>query len=118
VQARATDADWRAVLGVAAALALIGCATPDNRTPQERSADEAIVRRIEAALAADPYLDSDHVTVEVRRGVARLSGEVADNVDLRSVLSISSAVAGVRSVDDQLEIFDFGTEGGGESPTH
>jgi osmotically-inducible protein OsmY len=107
-----------AALVLAVALATIGCATPDHRTPQERAADQAIVRRVEAALKADPYLDADHVTVEVRWGVARLSGEVGDDSDLRSVLRICSAVSGVRGIDDQLEIIDFSQEGGGESPTH
>jgi osmotically-inducible protein OsmY len=109
----------RAALAAALTVAVIGCATPDNRTPQERAADQAIVRQIEAALIADPHLDSDHVTVEVTRGVVRLSGLVGDDVDLRRVLRICSAVPGVRGVNDQLEIIDFSGPGsGGEGPTH
>lgn len=106
----------RGALAAAITLAVTGCATLDNRTPQERAADQAIVRRIEAALIADPYLDADHVTVEVSGGVARLSGFVGDDMDLKSVLRICWAVPGVRSVDDQLEIFDFGEPGGAEGP--
>jgi osmotically-inducible protein OsmY len=107
----------RAALVVAITLAVTGCATPDNRTPQERAADQAIARRIEAALIADPYLDADHVTVEVTGGVARVSGVVGDDMDLKSVLRICWAVPGVRDVDDQVEIFDFGEPGGAEGPT-
>jgi len=104
-------------LAVAVTFAAIGCATPDNRTPQERAADQAIVRRIEAALTADPYIDADHVSVEVMRGVVLLSGKVGDDVDLRRVIRICWAVPGVRSVDDQLEMLEFGEPGGAEGPT-
>jgi osmotically-inducible protein OsmY len=49
----------------------------------------------------------------------RLSGLVGDDVDLRRVLRICSAVPGVRGVNDQLEIIDFSGPGtGGEGPTH
>ena len=53
---------------VAAFLATAGCSTTDNRTFQERTADEAIGQRVEAALIAAPDLDADHVMV---RGHAR-----------------------------------------------
>jgi hypothetical protein len=105
-------------LAVAAAFALIGCATPDRPASAVGADDQAMVRKVESALNADRYLDTDHVTVRVSRGVVRLSGQVADDEDLRSVLRICWAVPGVRSVDDQLEIIDFGQEGGGENPTH
>ena len=108
----------RAALAAAIALVVVGCATPDHRTPQERAADRALGRRVEAALQAAPYLDADNVTVEVRRGDVTLSGKVGDDVDLRTALRICSAVPGVRSVDDQLEIMTFDLPGGSEGPTH
>jgi hypothetical protein len=106
------------VLAVAAAFVIIGCATPDRPTPGVSADDRGLVRNVESALNADRYLDTDHVTVRVSRGVVRLSGQVADDEDLRSVLRICWAVPGVRGVDDQLEIIDFGQDGGGENPTH
>ncbi len=106
----------RAALAAAVALLVVGCATPDDRTPQERAADEALGRQVEAALQAAPYLDADHVTVEVRRGVARLTGLVADDEDLRTTLRVCSAVPGVRTVDDRLEIMDFSQPGGSDGP--
>jgi osmotically-inducible protein OsmY len=95
---------------VAAALGLAACAvplTPDTRTPQERANDRAIVAKVQTALSADPYLDTDHLTVSARQGVVRLSGLVGDDRDLRAVLRIANAVPGVRGVDDELEIYDF-----------
>ncbi len=116
IRCRLVPRRLRVALAVAVTLAVIGCATPDNRTPQERAADQAIVRRIEVALSADPYVDADNVTVEVARGAVLLSGRVGDDVDLRRVIQICWAVPGVRSVDDQLEMLDFGEPGGAEGP--
>ncbi len=101
------------------ALALAACAAPDNRTQSERAADEALARRVEAALVADRYLDADHVEVAVKRGVVLVSGLVADDVELRGVLRICYAVPGVRDVEDQIQIFDFiHDSGGAESHLH
>ncbi len=105
----------RAAIAAVAFVVAAGAA-PDDRTPQERAADEAIGRRVEAALNADPYVNSDYVTVEVRRGVARLTGLVADDEDLRTTLRVCSAVPGIRTVDDRLEIMDFSQPGGSDGP--
>ena len=98
---------------VLAVALVVACATPDTRTAPERAADRVIVSKVEAALAADPYLDTDHMTVSATRGVVRLSGLVADALDLQQVLRICAAVPGVRRVDDQLEVIDFGRGGHG-----
>jgi osmotically-inducible protein OsmY len=101
----------RVAAALAATLGLIACSTPDTRTPQERAADRALAARVEAALSADPYTYAGHVDVDAERGVIRLSGQVGDDAELRKVLRICSAVPGVRRVDDELEIIEFGRNG-------
>jgi len=93
---------------VVAAVSVIACSTTDARTSQERTADRAIAQRVMVALQSDPYLDADHVDVDARGGTVRLSGKVGADDDLRKVLRIAQAVPGVRRVDDELEIEDFG----------
>jgi osmotically-inducible protein OsmY len=93
---------------VTAALSVIACSTTDARTSQERTADRAIAQRVMVALQSDPYLDADHVDVDARGGTVRLSGKVGADHDLRQALRIAQAVPGVRRVDDELEIEDFG----------
>jgi osmotically-inducible protein OsmY len=102
-----------AAVVLAAALAVFGCSTPDTRTGEERAADRALADRVVAALKADSYAYAEHVTVDANRGVVRLTGQVADDSALRDALRISSAVPGVRRVDDQLEIIDLGRAGRG-----
>ena len=98
----------RAAGTCAAALALTGCATPDRRTDEERMADQAVARRVQVALAGDRYLDAGHIDVQANRGVVRLSGMVAADIDQREALRVSASVPGVRAVIDDLELYDFG----------
>jgi osmotically-inducible protein OsmY len=100
-----------AAMALAVALVVAACSTPVARTPPERAADRALVKQVEAAMANDPYVDTDHVSVEARRGIVRLKGLVGTDWDLRRVLQIASAVPGVVRVDDDLEIMDFGRSG-------
>ncbi len=105
--------DFSKLLGklvVAVLLATAGCATVDDRTFQERAADQLIGQRVAAALIAESGLDADHVKVEVIRGVVFVSGLVGDADDLRNVLRVCYSVPGVLRVDDELEIFDFGQD--------
>lgn len=100
-----------AAMVLAAALGVAACSTPVARTPAERAADRALVKRVEAAMINDPYVDADHVSVDARRGIVRLQGLVGTDWDLRRVLQIASSVPGVVRVDDDLEIMDFGRSG-------
>jgi osmotically-inducible protein OsmY len=104
---------WRAraargAVALAAVVGLLSCSTPDTRTEAERAADRALVKNVELALRNERYVDADHIDVDVDRGIVRLSGKVGSDSDLREVLRVAAAVPGVRRVDDQLEIMDFG----------
>lgn len=99
---------FRAALTLAAALVLLACSTTAPRTPAERASDRALVKQVEAAIANDPYVDTDHVYVDARRGIVQLKGLVETDWDQRRVLRIASAVPGVARIDDDLEINEFG----------
>ncbi|MBV8210173.1 MAG: BON domain-containing protein [Burkholderiaceae bacterium] len=101
----------RWALRAAIVLGLVACSTPDSRTEQERAADRALTEKVVLALLDDRYLDADHIEVEARRGIVRLSGKVGAGSELRGAVRIAAGVAGVRRVDDELEIMDFGRFG-------
>jgi osmotically-inducible protein OsmY len=98
----------RAAAIFSVALGAAACASPDRRTDEERVADRAVAQRVHAELAADRYLDADHIEVQANRGVIHLSGLVAADTDQREALRVSAAVPGVHNVVDDLEIYDFG----------
>ena len=101
----------RAAAAPVMAFCVVSCSTPDTRTEPEQAADRALVNQVMFALLKDRYLDADHIDVDANRGVVRLSGKVGTDSDLRGALRIAAAVPGVRRVDDELEIMDFGRLG-------
>jgi osmotically-inducible protein OsmY len=68
------------------------------------AADARLQVQVEAALAADAYFNSEHVSVTVRNGVATLHGIIFDDWDLRNAIRISRRIPGVRRVVNDLEI--------------
>lgn len=72
-----------------------------------RLADEQLRQQVEAALAANRSVVSDHFTVQVRNGVAILSGATFDDWDIRLARRIVRRVPGVKRVDTMhLDIHD------------
>jgi hyperosmotically inducible protein len=75
----------------------------------ERSAgtvvdDTVITAKVKTALAADPVVAAHQVNVETRDGVVQLAGFV-DQADQKSkATELTRRVAGVKSVDNQLEV--------------
>ncbi len=67
-------------------------------------ADARLQRQVETALAADAYVNSEHITVTVMNGVATLHGIVYEDWDLRNAIRLSRRIPGVRRVVNDLEI--------------
>lgn len=74
----------------------------------QHASDQDIRTRVRAALDSAPYLYAEHITVTSKDGVVTLNGLVGSEWDLRDAIKVSSRVDGVRRVDDDLEIWDFG----------
>ena len=66
--------------------------------------DEELMKRVKAALHADPYFYDEHVTVSVEQGVVVLRGFVFSDWDLRDAIRIAGKAAGDRRVVDNLSI--------------
>jgi osmotically-inducible protein OsmY len=83
-----------------------------KKVPKSLS-DRDVTTRVEMALDSDPYVYAEHVAVTTADGVVTLHGLVGDEWDLRRAIGVTSRVAGVKRVVDELEIWDFG--GGGRN---
>ncbi|HEY2020339.1 BON domain-containing protein [Paraburkholderia sp.] len=66
--------------------------------------DAALAARVKQALAADPGLRSLPVSVATYRGVVQLSGYVDSEVQMQKALSVTRGVAGVQSVNNDLQL--------------
>jgi osmotically-inducible protein OsmY len=70
--------------------------------------DGEVVKRVKAALHANPYFYDKHVTVSVEQGAVVLRGFVFSASDLQDALRIASKAAGDRRVVDNLSIKESG----------
>lgn len=77
---------------------------PAPRTPAEIAADRAIAERVQHALAHDELTRSQPIDIEVTRGIANLSGNVATQAIAMRALSIARATGGVSAVQDAMKV--------------
>jgi osmotically-inducible protein OsmY len=77
-----------------------------------RASDAAIAAKVEAAIAKNPYILGDHVTVTVTNGVVRVGGLVRGEVsDLLAILRVARRVAGKARVVNEIEFQVVDDEG-------
>lgn len=70
----------------------------------ESTADAAINKQVETAMASDRYFYDYHVSAMTRDGVVVLRGLVFDDWDMRKALRLSKRVPGVKRVVNELTI--------------
>jgi len=90
-------------LGVAAALALGGCA--EMRAPQARGAyvdDASITTTVKARLVEDKSVDADAIQVETAQGSVVLSGVARSALEKSTVENIAIKVRGVKTVQNNV----------------
>ena len=99
----AAEEDARGVSGVKRVINMLQVVHPATQEAVKAS-DQALERDIKAALASRPDLSDSRIAVEVKNGVARLSGTVPSQEErLAAALTARSAV-GVKSVEDDLRV--------------
>lgn len=74
--------------------------------PEVPTTDEEIKSRIEEGILCDPYVEEADVTVEVKKGIAEISGNVQSEFNREQIIQIASDVKGVIAVNDNLEVND------------
>jgi hyperosmotically inducible protein len=75
----------------------------------ERSAGEVvddgvITAKVKAALISDPNVAAHEVNVQTREGVVQLAGFVDSSTQKSAASEVTRKVAGVKQVDNQLEV--------------
>jgi osmotically-inducible protein OsmY len=68
------------------------------------SQDSSITRRVESALAQDPFLRSQQIYVETQDGVVNLSGFVRSLEDIANAGDLARGVRGVSAVRNGLRV--------------
>jgi len=86
-------------------LAAMGCAsTSDRSSTGEYIDDSVITTKVKAAIFNEPELKVLQISVETYKQVVQLSGFVGTYAQITKAGNVARAVAGVRSVSNNLQI--------------
>jgi osmotically-inducible protein OsmY len=86
-------------------MAALGCASsPTHEGTGEYVDDSAITTKVKSAILAEPGLKSAEINVETFKGVVQLSGFVNSREDINSAVRVASAVKGVKSVNNDMQL--------------
>jgi hyperosmotically inducible protein len=75
-----------------------------TRTAGEVVDDTVITAKVKTALAADSTVAAHEVNVQTRDGVVQLAGFVDNSAQKQQASEVARRVAGVKQVDNQLEV--------------
>ena len=79
-------------------------AAPASTTVGTVIDDTVVTTKVKSALLADPDIKSFDLKVETRKGVVQLSGFVDNQAQIDRALSVTRAVQGVVSVDNNISL--------------
>jgi osmotically-inducible protein OsmY len=93
------------MLAILAAASLIGCAsTSRSEGTGEYVDDSVITTKVKAAILEEPTLKSSEINVETFKGTVQLSGFVSSREDINDAVKVASAVGGVKSVKNEMQL--------------
>ena len=86
-------------------IATLGCAsTRTHEGTGEYVDDSVITTKVKAAIFNEPGLKVSEVQVETFKGVVQLSGFVSSRADINGAVRVASAVGGVKSVTNDMQL--------------
>jgi osmotically-inducible protein OsmY len=94
-----------AVLATALLMATIGCASTRTQESTGQYIDDSVITsKVKSAILGEPGLKSAEINVETFKGVVQLSGFVNSREDITSAVKVASAVGGVKSVKNDMQL--------------
>ena len=86
-------------------MATLGCAsTRTHEGTGQYIDDSAITTKVKAAILNEPGLKVSEINVETFKGVVQLSGFVSSREDIKSAIRVASAVDGVKSAKNDMQL--------------
>jgi osmotically-inducible protein OsmY len=93
---------------ICAALVLVttlGCASTRTHEGTGQYVDDSVITtKVKAAILGEPGLKVSEINVETFKGVVQLSGFVSSRDDIKSAVRVASAVSGVKSVKNDMQL--------------
>lgn len=94
-----------AFLATLALLATLGCAATRTHEATGQYVDDSVITaKVKAAVLGEPGLKTSEINVETFKGVVQLSGFVSSRDDIKSAVRVASAVDGVKTVKNDMQL--------------
>jgi osmotically-inducible protein OsmY len=94
-----------AVFATVLLMASIGCASTRTQESTGQYIDDSVITtRVKTAILGEPGLKTSEINVETFKGVVQLSGFVGSRSDITSAVKVASAVSGVKSVKNDMQL--------------
>jgi osmotically-inducible protein OsmY len=88
-----------------ALMATLGCASTRTQEGTGQYVDDTVITtKVKAAILGEPGLKVSEINVETFKGIVQLSGFVNSRDDMKSAIKLASAVDGVKSVKDDMQL--------------
>lgn len=87
-----------------AMLSLVGCQSTTGKTAGQTIDDASITTAVQAKLSSDRLSNFSRIDVDTERGVVTLNGVVKSAEQKMRVVELTRQVAGVRTVNNNLQI--------------
>jgi len=86
-------------------MATLGCAATRTHEGTGQYIDDSVITtKVKAAVLGEPGLKVSEINVETFKGVVQLSGFVSSRDDIKSAIRVASAVDGVKSVKNDMQL--------------
>ena len=93
------------LLSTVVLMATLGCAsTRTHEGTGEYVDDSVITTKVKTAILDAPGLKASEIKVQTFKGVVQLSGFVSSRDDINGAVRVASAVNGVKSVTNEMQL--------------
>jgi osmotically-inducible protein OsmY len=83
----------------------LGCASTRTHEGTGQYVDDSVITtKVKSAILGEPGLKVSEINVETFKGVVQLSGFVNSRDDIKSAVRVASAVNGVKSVKNDMQL--------------
>jgi len=94
-----------AIFATLVLVATLGCASTRTHEGTGQYVDDSVLTtKVKAAILGEPGLKVSEINVETFKGVVQLSGFVSSRDDIQSAVRVASAVNGVKSVKNDMQL--------------
>jgi osmotically-inducible protein OsmY len=83
----------------------LGCASTSTREGTGEYVDDSVITtKVKSAIFNEPGLKSSEINVQTFKGIVQLSGSVSSREDINDAVRVASAVGGVKSVTNEMQL--------------